>query len=82
LILPQSSPASSFFFSATRPRFAQARLQYFLGLVYSLLAVNSFPHTGQTAIRLDFQFAGFECLFFRWNLHSSEQNFFALPLGG
>ena len=54
-----SSVCVSPFFSIVLPLFAQARLQYFLGWLYSRLAWNSCPHTGQTAIRVDVQFAGF-----------------------
>ena len=43
--------------------------------------MNSFPQTGQTAILVDFQLAGFGCLFFQANLHFSEQNLLCLPLG-
>ena len=71
-----------FFLLAALPRLAHTRLQYFLCLVYSWLAVNSFPHVGRTVIRLDFQFSGFRCLFFHWNRQPSEQNLFILPLGG
>lgn len=63
------------------PRLAQAWLQYFLLLLYSRLARNSFPQTGHTAMRVDFQFSGFGCLFFHANRQASEQNFFRLPLG-
>ena len=63
------------------PRLAQAWLQYFLLLLYSRLTRNSFPQLGHTAIRVDFQFSGFGCLFFHANRQASEQNFFRLPLG-
>lgn len=68
--------------SAARLRLAQVRLQNFLGLVYSRNARNSFPQTGQTAVRVVFQFSGLGCRFFHWNLHRSEQNFFGLPRFG
>ena len=68
--------------SAARLRLEQVRLQNFLGLVYSRNARNSFPQTGQTAVRVDFQFSGLGCRFFHWNRHRSEQNFFGLPRFG
>lgn len=68
--------------SAARLRLAQVRLQNFLGWVYSRNARNSFPQTGHTAVRVDFQFSGLGCRFFHWNRHRSEQNFFGLPRFG
>jgi len=68
--------------SATLLRLAQVRLQNFLGWVYSRNARNSFPQTGHTAVRVDFQFSGLGCRFFHWNRHRSEQNFFGLPRFG
>jgi len=70
------------FRSAARLRLAQVRLQNFLGLVDSRNARYSFPQTGQTAVRVVFQFSGLGCRFFHWNLHRSEQNFFGLPRFG
>jgi hypothetical protein len=69
------------FLSAALPRLAQDRLQYFLCLEYSRLAVNSFPQMGHTAVLEDFQFSGLGCLFFQANLQASEQKRFRLPFG-
>lgn len=73
-----SFPSRSFRFA--RPRLAQAWLQYFLTLPYSRLARNGFPHSGQMAVRVDFQFSGCGFLFFHAYLQGSEQNILGRPL--
>lgn len=73
-----SFPSRSFRFA--RPLLAQAWLQYFLTLPYSRLARNGFPHSGQIAVRVDFQFSGCGFLFFHAYLQGSEQNILGRPL--
>ena len=63
------------------PLFAQALLQYFRLLPYSLYAMNSFPHTGQIALRPVFQFRTCGCLLFQRILQASEQKTLCRPRG-
>ena len=60
---------------------AQARLQYFRSLVFSLWAKNIRPQTGQTSSVKESHFSGLGCRFQKRLRQVSEQNFLGLPFG-